>query len=115
VKPDDVATLIYTSGTTGNPKGVMLTHMNLASNLEAVRQHRVIDFQPGDVALSFLPLSHVFERLVDYYYWLFGVSIAYAESIEKVAENLMEVRPHYMVSVPRLFEKIYAKVMGATG
>ncbi len=115
VEPDDVATLIYTSGTTGNPKGVMLTHMNLASNLAAVRQHGVITFQPGDVALSFLPLSHVFERLVDYYYWLFGVSIAYAESIEKVAENLMEVQPHYMVSVPRLFEKIYARVMGATG
>jgi long-chain acyl-CoA synthetase len=115
VAPDDVATLIYTSGTTGNPKGVMLTHRNLASNIEAVRQHRVIEFQPGDVALSFLPLSHVFERLVDYYYWRFGVSIAYAESIEKVAENLMEVKPHYMVSVPRLFEKIYAKVMGATG
>ncbi|CAN5619335.1 AMP-dependent synthetase/ligase [soil metagenome] len=115
VKPEDVATLIYTSGTTGNPKGVMLTHGNLASNLAAVSQHGVIEFQKGDVALSFLPLSHVFERLVDYYYWLFGVSIAYAESIDKVADNLTEVQPHYMVSVPRLFEKIYAKVMGATG
>jgi long-chain acyl-CoA synthetase len=115
VDPQDVATLIYTSGTTGNPKGVMLTHYNLASNLAAVRQHDVITFQPGDIALSFLPLSHVFERLVDYYYWLGGVSIAYAESIEKVADNLGEVKPHYMVSVPRLFDKIYAKVMGATG
>jgi long-chain acyl-CoA synthetase len=115
VKPEAVATLIYTSGTTGDPKGVMLTHGNLASNLAAVSQHGVIEFQKGDVALSFLPLSHVFERLVDYYYWLFGVSIAYAESIDKVADNLGEVKPHYMVSVPRLFEKIYAKVMGATG
>lgn len=115
VTPDEVATLIYTSGTTGNPKGVMLTHGNLTSNLAAVSQHGVIEFQTGDVALSFLPLSHVFERLVDYYYWLFGVSIAYAESIDKVADNLLEVQPHYMVSVPRLFEKIYAKVMGATG
>lgn len=115
VDPQDVATLIYTSGTTGNPKGVMLTHYNLASNAAAVKQHGVIDFAPGDVALSFLPLSHVFERLVDYYYWHCGVCIAYAESIEKVADNLMEVRPHYMVSVPRLFEKIHTKVMGATG
>jgi long-chain acyl-CoA synthetase len=112
---DDLATLIYTSGTTGDPKGVMLTHYNLASNVAGTQQHRVIDVSPGEVALSFLPLSHVFERMVDYYYWDAGVSIAYAESIDKVAENLQEVSPHYMVSVPRLFDKIYTKVMGATG
>lgn len=115
VTPDQLATLIYTSGTMGDPKGVMLTHHNLTSNVAAVRAHHVIDPQPGDVGLSFLPLSHVFERMVDYYYWAEGICIAYAESIEKVAENLMEVRPHYMVSVPRLFEKIYTRVMGATG
>ncbi len=112
---DDLATLIYTSGTTGNPKGVMLTHYNLASNIASVHQHEVIDPGSGEVALSFLPLSHVFERMVDYFYWDAGVSIAYAESLETVADNLTEVSPHYMVSVPRLFEKIYTKVMGATG
>ena len=115
VESEDVATLIYTSGTTGNPKGVMLTHHNLTSNVAAVRAHQVIDQQAGDIGLSFLPLSHVLERMVDYYYWANGLCIAYAESIEKVAENLMEVSPHYMVSVPRLFEKIYTRVMGATG
>jgi long-chain acyl-CoA synthetase len=112
---DDLATLIYTSGTTGNPKGVMLTHYNLASNVAGVHQHGILDVGPGDVALSFLPLSHVFERMVDYFYWDAGVSIAYAESIEKLAENLQEVKPHLMVAVPRVFEKIYNKVMGATG
>jgi long-chain acyl-CoA synthetase len=112
---DDIATLIYTSGTTGNPKGVMLTHYNLASNVAAVHQHGILDVGPGDIALSFLPLSHVFERMVDYFYWDAGVSIAYAESIEKVADNLGEVKPHLMVAVPRVFEKIYNKVMGATG
>ena len=115
VGKDDVATLIYTSGTTGNPKGVMLTHWNLASNVGATNQHHVIDSQPNDVALSFLPLSHVFERMVDYWYWDSGVGIAYAESMEKVADNLVEVSPTMAVSVPRLFEKIYTKVTGATG
>jgi len=115
VRPDDVATLIYTSGTTGEPKGVMLTHRNLASNVAAVHAHRIAELEVGDVALSFLPLSHVFERLVDYYYWDSGLTIAYAESIEKVAESLVEVRPHVVASVPRLFDKIHAKVMAATG
>lgn len=113
---DDLATLIYTSGTTGDPKGVMLTHFNLASNVAAIHQHGVLDaVSPGDVALSFLPLSHVFERMVDYFYWDAGISIAYAESIDKVADNLLEVQPHLMVSVPRVFDKIYTRVMGATG
>ncbi len=114
-QPDDLATLIYTSGTTGEPKGVMLTHFNLASNIAATHQHGTVEVHPGDIALSFLPLSHVFERMVDYFYWGAGVSIAYAESIDKVAENLVEVSPQLMVSVPRVFEKIYTKVMGATG
>ena len=112
---DDVATLIYTSGTTGNPKGVMLTHFNIASNVAAAEQHGVLRADPGDIALSFLPLSHIFERTADYFYWNKGVGIAYAESIEKVADNMGEVRPHLMVAVPRLYDKIYAKVMGATG
>ncbi|HET7276029.1 MAG TPA: long-chain fatty acid--CoA ligase [Longimicrobiaceae bacterium] len=112
---DEVATLIYTSGTTGDPKGVMLTHYNLASNVAAARQADIMAPNPGDVALSFLPLSHVFERMVDYWYWDAGIAIAYAESIDKVADNLVEVSPNVAVSVPRLFDKIYTKVMGATG
>ncbi len=115
VDRDDVATLIYTSGTTGDPKGVMLTHFNLASNVAAIWQHDVVAPTPGEIALSFLPLSHVFERMVDYFYWDAGISIAYAESIEKVADNMLEVSPHMMVAVPRVFDKIYTKVMGATG
>jgi long-chain acyl-CoA synthetase len=116
VPPDQVATLIYTSGTTGNPKGVMLTHHNLASNVAACLQHGLTTvIQKGDTTLSFLPLSHVFERMVDYLYWDVGATIAYAESMDKVADNLLEVRPMVAVSVPRLFEKIYARVTGVTG
>ena len=116
VRPDDVATLIYTSGTTGNPKGVMLTHHNLMSNVAACLQHGLDDvIQKGDVTLSFLPLSHVFERMVDYLYWDVGACTAYAASVDKVAEYLGEVHPMIAVSVPRLFDKIYARVVGATG
>lgn len=112
---DDMATLIYTSGTTGNPKGVMLTHFNLASNVAGAQQHDVVPMGKGDVALSFLPLSHVFERMVDYWYWDTGICITYAESMDKVVDNFGEVRPTIAVSVPRLFEKIYSKVTGGTG
>ena len=115
VEPHDVATLIYTSGTTGDPKGVMLTHRNLAGNVAAAIAHGIIEVQPGQTALSFLPLSHVLERMVDYYFFERGACLAYAESIEKLPENLAEVAPDYIVAVPRVFEKIYAKVMGATG
>jgi long-chain acyl-CoA synthetase len=115
VKREDVATLIYTSGTTGNPKGVMLTHWNLASNVAAAQQHDVLRPRPEDVALSFLPLSHVFERMVDYWYWDAGIAIAYAESMDKVVDNLVEVRPTVAVSVPRLYEKIYSRVVGGSG
>ncbi len=109
VKPDDEASLIYTSGTTGVPKGVILTHGNFVSNLTAVST--IIQFSYRDTVLSFLPLSHVLERLVTFTYMFKGCSIAYAESVETVAQNLLEVKPHIMVSVPRVFEKIYAKVM----
>jgi long-chain acyl-CoA synthetase len=109
VRPDDLASIIYTSGTTGIPKGVMLTHANFVSNIKALAS--IVDFNVRDTVLSFLPLSHVLERMVTFAFLFKGCSIAYAESIETVAENLLEVRPTIMVSVPRLFEKIYAKVM----
>lgn len=109
VKPDDTASIIYTSGTTGLPKGVMLTHGNFVSNVATVAT--IIEFSVKDTVLSFLPLSHVLERMVTFTYLYKGCSIAYAESIESVGENLIEVRPQIMVSVPRVFEKIYAKVM----
>lgn len=109
VKPDDLASIIYTSGTTGIPKGVMLTQSNFVSNVEALAT--IISFGEQDTDLSFLPLSHVLERLGTFAFMSRGVSMAYAESVETVAENLVEVRPSIMISVPRLFEKIYAKVM----
>jgi long-chain acyl-CoA synthetase len=109
VRPDDLASIIYTSGTTGVPKGVMLTHANFFSNSKAL--DAVTDFSVKDTILSFLPLSHVLERMTTFSFLYKGASIYYAESIETVAENLLEVRPTIMISVPRLFDKIYAKVM----
>ena len=109
VRPEDEASLIYTSGTTGVPKGVILTHGNFLSNILGVAE--VIVFDHKDTVLSFLPLSHVLERMVTFTYIYKGCTIAYAESIETVGQNLLEVRPQIMVSVPRVFEKIYAKVM----
>jgi long-chain acyl-CoA synthetase len=108
--PDDPATLIYTSGTTGLPKGVMLTHDNLYSNVFGSLP--VLVPQDDDVALSFLPLSHIFERMVGHY-MLFagGCTIAYAESIDTVAANLTEVSPTILSSVPRIYEKLYARIM----
>lgn len=107
--PDDLATLVYTSGTTGNPKGAMLTHGNITSNTITVREF--VPFQPGDIALSILPLSHILERMVDFLYLYKGGCIAYAENINKVADNLAEVRPHFFGAVPRLFEKMRARVL----
>ena len=106
----ELATLIYTSGTTGDPKGVMLSHANLVSNVLATAA-LFPDIGPLDVALSFLPLCHVFERMSGHYMMLHcGATIAYAESVEKVPENMLEVRPSLMFSVPRLYEKIYARI-----
>jgi long-chain acyl-CoA synthetase len=109
VKPEDEASLIYTSGTTGVPKGVILTHSNFLSNVESVST--IIEFSDKDTVLSFLPLSHVLERMVTFTYIFKGCRIGYAESLETVGENLLEIRPNIMVSVPRVFEKIYTKVM----
>ncbi|MGI8401643.1 MAG: AMP-dependent synthetase/ligase [Gemmatimonadaceae bacterium] len=110
VKPDDIATIIYTSGTTGDPKGVMLSHDNIYSNVAASRT--AIPFGGHDVALSFLPLSHIFERMAGHYLmWATGTSIAYAESIDTVPANMQEVRPTLVLSVPRLYEKMYARVL----
>ena len=104
-----LATIIYTSGTTGEPKGVMLNHSNLASNaLDALQNY---EFRPADVALSFLPLAHVYERVMDYGYMFRGVSVAYLERMEDVAQALLEVRPTVTAAVPRFFEKLYANIL----
>ncbi|HYP53348.1 MAG TPA: long-chain fatty acid--CoA ligase [Pyrinomonadaceae bacterium] len=115
VRPDDLATIIYTSGTTGEPKGVMLTHSNLVTNLVDSSNH--LAFGESDVVLSVLPLSHVFERLGMYMYIHHGMSVYFAESMEKIGDNMREVRPTVMLCVPRLFEKIYARIKekAATG
>ena len=108
--PDDLATLIYTSGTTGDPKGVMLTHGNIASNVTTCR--RLFTFSDQDECLSFLPLSHIFERMFGHYSMFHaGVVINYAGSIETVASDMQERRPTLMAAVPRLYEKIYGRVL----
>jgi long-chain acyl-CoA synthetase len=110
VKPEDLLTLIYTSGTTGNPKGVMLTHANLVGNV--ISSAGIILIGPEDTLLSFLPLSHSFERMAGYYTALAcGATIAYAESIDTVGENMLEVRPTIVTTVPRLFERIQSRVL----
>ena len=110
VKIDDWATIIYTSGTTGEPKGAILTHRNFISNVENSTQNLKVTAE--DTMLSFLPLSHVLERMAGHYIsCYYGATVAYAESIDKVAENMGEVKPTLMVSVPRLYEKIYARVL----
>jgi len=106
VTPEDIATLIYTSGTTGPPKGAMLSHQNIVSNIKAA--HKAITINDNDRVLSFLPLSHSFERTAGYYAMIAGgAEIFYAESVDTVAKNMIEVKPTIVVSVPRLFEKIY--------
>ncbi|NOX35118.1 MAG: long-chain fatty acid--CoA ligase [Deltaproteobacteria bacterium] len=111
IKKDDTTTIIYTSGTTGNPKGVMLTHGNLFHQFEAVETN--FNISDRDTSLCFLPLSHVYERMWSYYIYLKGASNTYLEDPKKVIETLKEVKPTAMVSVPRLYEKIYAAVMNS--
>ncbi|PSR56014.1 long-chain fatty acid--CoA ligase [Adhaeribacter arboris] len=105
----DLFTIIYTSGTTGNPKGVMLTHHNIVSNYTSCQPYVPVNNQHR--ALSFLPLCHIYERMLSVLYIAEGVSIYYAESIEKVADNLREVKPHVFATVPRLLEKVYDKIV----
>ena len=108
IRPDEVATIIYTSGTTGEPKGAMLTHGNIASNVAAVID--LLELGVDDVSLSFLPLSHILERMFDYVMFASGVSIAYVQSMETIAANMQEVRPTIVVSVPRIYEKVYGRI-----
>lgn len=109
IKTDDLATIIYTSGTTGRPKGVMLSHRNIVSNvLDSAPR---IPFDPGkSSALSFLPICHIFERMILYIYQYYGISVYFGESIEKISDNLKEVRPNVITAVPRLLEKVYDKI-----
>ncbi|GGA76097.1 AMP-dependent synthetase [Flavobacterium palustre] len=109
IKTEDLATIIYTSGTTGNPKGVMLSHKNIVSNVLGSASR--IPFKAGaSRALSFLPICHIFERMVLYLYQYYGVSIYFGESIEKIGENIKEVQPTVITAVPRLIEKVYDKI-----
>lgn len=110
VKPNDLATLIYTSGTTGKPKGVMLSHNNLVSNV--LDSEKRVPFRYGkSKALSFLPVCHVFERMILYLYVYCGVEVYFAESIEKMSDNLNEIKPNVMTAVPRLYEKVFDKIV----
>ena len=110
VLPGQLCSIIYTSGTTGEPKGVMLTHNNMSSNV--TDSCATFDFEPAsDIALSFLPLAHVYGRMLDYIYLFNGVSVAYVESVDLVPQALLEIHPTVIAAVPRFFEKIYAKLM----
>ncbi len=109
VKPEDLATLIYTSGTTGRPKGVMLTHHNIVTNLLASQSR--VPFEQGGKALSFLPVCHIFERMILYLYQYCGINVYFAENLEKISDNLKEVKPNVMTVVPRLLEKVYDKII----
>lgn len=109
VEPEDLLTLIYTSGTTGVPKGVMLTHHNISSNVEAVKEFVPVDHTGR--ALSFLPLCHIYERMVVYIYLEHGISVYYAESMETIADNIREAKPNVFTTVPRLLEKVYDKIV----
>jgi long-chain acyl-CoA synthetase len=114
IEPGDIATLIYTSGTTGEPKGVMLSHENICSNV--IGSVKALDLSEKDTFLSFLPLSHSFERTAGHFLPTSqGTKIYYAENLLKVAENIREVKPTLMVSVPRLYEKIYGKILATMG
>ena len=109
IKPDDVGSIVYTSGTTGLPKGVMLTHRNLLFTCESARQ--CLYFEDDFCTLFFLPLAHVFARLVSYFCMVQGVTVAFAESFTTVGEDLKAIRPHFIPSVPRVYEKVYDKII----
>jgi long-chain acyl-CoA synthetase len=111
VQPGDLLTLIYTSGTTGRPKGVMLTHHNIVSNIKALIRGKFFDLYASDRALSFLPLCHIYERTDVYMYMYYGVAVYYAESMETIADNIKEVKPAMFATVPRLLEKVYDKIL----
>ena len=110
VQPEQLATLIYTSGTTGKPKGVMLSHHNIVSNVLSARSR--VPFDKGAVALSFLPLCHIFERVIIYIYQYCGVTVYFGEGLDKISDNIKEVKPSVMTVVPRLLEKVYDKIVG---
>lgn len=109
IQPQDLATLIYTSGTTGNPKGVMLSHRNIVSNV--VDCKALAPALPVHRALSFLPLCHTYERMLTYWYMYKGASVYYAESMDKIVDNIREIKPHFFSTVPRLLEKVYERIM----
>ncbi len=109
IQPEDLVTLIYTSGTTGDPKGVMLSHQNIISNIKATITMIPLDFEK--TAFSFLPLCHIFERMVVYTYMACGMSVYYAESMDKIGDNIRHVRPHYFTCVPRILEKLYNQIV----
>jgi len=112
IQYEDLCTIIYTSGTTGTPKGVMLSHKNILSNVMNVEEvFRPIVTSRNDRSLSFLPLNHIFERMVSYIYMFYGCSIYYAESLEKIGDNLKEVQPTVFATVPRLLEKVYDRII----
>jgi long-chain acyl-CoA synthetase len=110
IGPEEMVTIIYTSGTTGNPKGVMLSHRNIMSNVQSVNQ--IFDFNHTQRTLSFLPISHVFERTVNYYFQSVGISIYYAENLGTISDNLKEIKPHIFITVPRLLERVYDRIIG---
>jgi long-chain acyl-CoA synthetase len=109
IKEDDMCTIIYTSGTTGHPKGVMLSHKNIVSNIKD--NLKMVTVLPNNVTLSFLPICHVFERTLNYTYIYAGASIYYADGLETISQNIADVRPHFFATVPRLMEKVYESIM----
>jgi long-chain acyl-CoA synthetase len=109
VKAEDLATIIYTSGTTGKPKGVMLSHENIVSNV--ISSEKRVPFEQGGRALSFLPICHIFERMITYLYQYCGIGIYFAEGLDKISDNLKEVKPNVMTVVPRLLENVYEKII----
>lgn len=110
IKPEELATIIYTSGTTGNPKGVMLSHKNIVSNLKGIGES--FNFNDTQRTLSFLPISHIFERTINYHFQDKGVSVYYAESLATIGNDLKDVKPHVFAAVPRVIERVYDRIIG---